>query len=69
MTRLKAATKLYPHREGPALKRVSPGVPPGQFVYLTGPSGGGKTPLLRLLYGRSCPANGGHLSFNRRHPV
>ena len=58
MIRLEQVTKLYPHREEPALKRVSLSVPPGEFVYLTGPSGAGKTTLLRLLYGAEMPTQG-----------
>ena len=58
MIRLEQVTKLYPHREEPALKRVSLRIPPGQFVYLTGPSGAGKTTLLRLLYGAELPTQG-----------
>ncbi len=58
MIRLEQVSKSYPHRDEPALKRVSLAIPPGQFVYLTGPSGAGKTTLLRLLYGAELPTSG-----------
>jgi len=39
------------HGEVQALRGVDLAVPPGQFVFLTGPSGGGKSTLLRCLAG------------------
>ncbi|MBU4277972.1 MAG: ATP-binding cassette domain-containing protein [Proteobacteria bacterium] len=58
MILLEEVSKVYPHREEPALKGVSLQVAPGEFVYLTGPSGAGKTTLLRLLYGAELPSKG-----------
>ncbi|MFH2127302.1 MAG: ATP-binding cassette domain-containing protein, partial [Pseudomonadota bacterium] len=55
---LERVSKIYPHREEPALKGVNLQVGPGEFVYLTGPSGAGKTTLLRLLYGAELPSKG-----------
>ncbi len=42
-------TFRYPRREENALQNVSFSLPPGQFTCLAGPSGGGKTTLLRHL--------------------
>lgn len=58
MILLSRVTKRYPGRPAPALERVDLHVPPGQFVYLTGPSGAGKTTLLRLLFAAEAPSSG-----------
>jgi cell division transport system ATP-binding protein len=58
MIRLEGVTKHYPGRRNAALRDVNLQVPPGEFVYLTGPSGAGKTTLLRLLYGAELPTSG-----------
>ena len=42
----------------PALSDVSFRIDSGEFVVLTGPSGAGKTSLLRLLYGAEVPTDG-----------
>jgi cell division transport system ATP-binding protein len=42
----------------PALSDVSFRIDSGEFVVLTGPSGAGKTSLLRLLYGADVPTEG-----------
>ena len=55
---LEGVSKTYPGRERPALSEVNLNIPPGQFVYLTGPSGAGKTTLLRLLMGAELPTSG-----------
>jgi cell division transport system ATP-binding protein len=41
-----------------ALRDVTFRVQPGEFVFLTGPSGAGKTSLLRLLYRAELPTSG-----------
>ncbi len=58
MVRLSAVSKRYPGRAEPALRQVDLSVPPGQFLYLTGPSGAGKTTLIRLLFGAELPTSG-----------
>ncbi len=58
MVLLTRVSKLYPRRRSAALEDVSLHVPPGQFVYLTGPSGAGKTTLLRLLFAAEAPTSG-----------
>ena len=58
MVLLTRVSKRYPGRPAPALEEVSLHVPPGQFVYLTGPSGAGKTTLLRLLFAAEAPTSG-----------
>ncbi|MCA1987756.1 MAG: cell division ATP-binding protein FtsE [Desulfarculus sp.] len=58
MILLSRVAKRYPGRQAPALERVDLHVPPGQFVYLTGPSGAGKTTLLRLLFAAEAPSSG-----------
>jgi cell division transport system ATP-binding protein len=51
-------SKTYPARRRPALLDIDLHVPPGQFLFLTGPSGAGKTTLLRLLFGAELPNQG-----------
>ncbi len=58
MVLLTRVSKRYSGRPHPALEDVSLHVPPGQFVYLTGPSGAGKTTLLRLLFAAEAPSSG-----------
>ena len=58
MIHLQGVSKLYAGEARPALDRVDLRVPPGQFVYLTGPSGAGKTTLLRLLFAAEFPSQG-----------
>ena len=49
-------SKEYP--ESTALKNVSFRVDKGEFCYITGPSGAGKTTMLKLLYGAIKPTDG-----------
>lgn len=48
----------YPGAAGPAVEGVSFDVAPGEFVVLTGPSGGGKTTVLNALVGFLSPTAG-----------
>ena len=45
-------------RDASALQNISFSVAKGEFVFLTGPSGAGKTSLLRLVYGALRPSRG-----------
>lgn len=45
-------------KDATALQNVSFNVGKGEFVFLTGPSGAGKTSLLRLMYGALTPSRG-----------
>jgi cell division transport system ATP-binding protein len=58
MVLLQGVSKHYPQRRSPALAGVSLHVTPGQFLFLTGPSGAGKTTFLRLLFGAAYPSAG-----------
>ena len=51
-------TVFGPGRESPVLQNVSFTVNPGQILGLVGPSGGGKTTLLRTLVGAMAPSQG-----------
>ncbi len=51
MIELENLTYTYPSGEAPALRDVSLTIAEGQFVLLAGPSGGGKSTLLRCLNG------------------
>lgn len=58
MVLLQGVSKHYPQRSQPALDNISLHVAPGQFLFLTGPSGAGKTTFLRLLFGAAFPSAG-----------
>ncbi|MDD2501311.1 MAG: cell division ATP-binding protein FtsE [Geobacter sp.] len=45
-------------RDASALQNICFNVAKGEFVFLTGPSGAGKTSLLRLVYGALTPSRG-----------
>lgn len=45
-------------KDATALQNISFSVAKGEFVFLTGPSGAGKTSLLRLIYGALAPSRG-----------
>jgi cell division transport system ATP-binding protein len=45
-------------KDATALQNISLRVTKGEFVFLTGPSGAGKTSLLRLIYGALFPSRG-----------
>ena len=57
MIRLRHVTKHYP-RSGTALADVSFHVRKAEFVFLTGPSGAGKTTVLRLVHMETAPTEG-----------
>lgn len=56
MIKFTHVTKTY--GEITALKEVSFEVKPGEFVFLTGPSGAGKTTVLKLILGEILPDSG-----------
>ncbi|MCG6963326.1 MAG: ATP-binding cassette domain-containing protein [Acidobacteria bacterium] len=56
MIRLHEVHKSFDHRN--VLRGVNIAVDPGEFVFLTGPSGVGKTTFLRLLYAAERPTSG-----------
>ncbi len=47
-----------PRRDRPLLKQISLTLAPGSFHFLTGPSGAGKTTVLKLCYGALMPTGG-----------
>ena len=57
MIRFESVTKEFP-RAGKALDRVSFRVRKGEFLFLTGHSGAGKTTGLRLIHGADQPSSG-----------
>lgn len=57
MIKLLHVSKVYP-RTGSALEDVNIHVPKGQFVFLTGHSGSGKTTTLRLIHMAERPTSG-----------
>jgi energy-coupling factor transporter ATP-binding protein EcfA2/uncharacterized membrane protein len=63
---IRALSFSYPGGERPALSDVSLGVERGQLAALCGPSGGGKTTLLRLLKPAAAPVGemGGDIVFD-----
>src|SRR6185503_9777910 len=57
MIRFAHASKEYP-RTGAALNDVSFSVARGEFVFLTGASGAGKSTILKLIYAAERPSRG-----------
>jgi NitT/TauT family transport system ATP-binding protein len=57
---LQDVTQMFPTPDGlrPAVEGIRLSVNPGEFVCLIGPSGGGKTTLLRLMAGLLPPSQG-----------
>jgi cell division transport system ATP-binding protein len=58
MIRFANVSKSYPRSAGTALRSVSFKLAKGEFAFLTGPSGAGKTTVLKLAYMDELPTEG-----------
>ena len=58
MIELRAVTKVYPANPKPALSNISVEIQRGEFAFLVGTSGSGKSTFLRLLLREELPTTG-----------
>ncbi len=58
MIRFAKVSKRYPTGSDPVLQEVSFHIPRGEFVFLTGHSGAGKSTVLKLMYAQERPTAG-----------
>src|SRR2546422_11297967 len=64
MVQLDGVTKVFPNGVV-ALRQVSLRIEPGEFVFVVGPTGTGKSTLLRLVYRDELPTSGRVIVYRR----
>ena len=67
LVQVEGVSKIYPSRTGPvyAIDKVSFGAAAGEFVSIIGPSGGGKTTLIKII-GDLIPPTEGRITVGNR---